>query len=181
MWILFAMLLFSSSSVKCFLFPPGTLYKSMLNLSSIDSTAPVSPTSPCAVLGAQCDGRSPSDPLCSRSLFPEISVQICINDVSVDNPEDFQTASGDEDEHNLELIRRQKRRSSWCPEKERKRDEKEEKQRMLGVNGRRWDVLFCSELKYNLWWCQACYVMPDYYVCLLISGVAKQSATWGEK
>lgn len=46
-------------------------------------------------------------------------------------------ASEDEEDINVELIRRQKRRSSWCPEQERKKDEKEEKQRMLGINGRR--------------------------------------------
>lgn len=73
-------------------------------------------------------------------------IQICINDVSVDNNDDV---NENDDDLNLETIRRQKRRSSWCPEKERKKDEKEEKQRMLGVAGRRYIisiVAFCISL-----------------------------------
>jgi len=66
-------------------------------------------------------------------------VQICINDVSVDGlvgccDDDID----DEAAVSLETMRRaQKRRLSWCPANERKRDEKGETQKMLGVSGRR--------------------------------------------
>ena len=119
------------------------LHRSMHNLSNpVDSMAPSSSSVPSSLpigLRVSSETDSPADSHRSTSPFPEISVQICINDVSVDNPEDYHQQMGSEDEEdiNLELIRRQKRRSSWCPEQERKKDEKEEKQRMLGINGRR--------------------------------------------
>ena len=90
----------------------------------------------------------------TNSNFPPPHMQevkICINDMTVDCTDDnyinIQSSSmitkdgADDDDDNLDLIeqikRANKRRSSWCPEEGRKKEEKQEKQKMLNVTGRR--------------------------------------------
>jgi hypothetical protein len=107
----------------------------------------------------RCDivAQSPTTSSASSAVPPHHSqqsvdgaglVQICINDVSVDGLVGCDDVDDDEEEDdlNLEAMRRgQKRRLSWCPENDRKREEKEETQKMLGISGRRFvcDPLGC--------------------------------------
>lgn len=56
---------------------------------------------------------------------------IRVNDVSVNK-------DGNGGQPSPESAKRQWRRSSWCPEQERKKEEKQEYQRSLAVAGRRW-------------------------------------------
>jgi len=68
-------------------------------------------------------------------------ITICINDVTVDSTDDYMVPSGGTDETNADFIEQvkkaNKRRSSWCPEEGRKKEEKHEKQKMLNISGRR--------------------------------------------
>ncbi len=74
-------------------------------------------------------------------LAPPSDVRICINDVTVDESLDTREAvaggNNTDPELMVEGIKKQKRRSSWCPEEGRKKEEKQETQRMLAVTGRR--------------------------------------------
>ena len=92
----------------------------------------------------------------------DTDIRICINDVTVDSTEDFgvggcagggpgggnsgvtQASSGTGDALDPELLienlKKNRRRSSWCPEEGRKKEEKQEKQKMLAISGRRWVV-----------------------------------------
>ena len=68
----------------------------------------------------------------------EPTVSICINDVTVDSTDDFSTQDSDTGgDSSIGHVKKTRRRSSWCPEEGRKQEEKREKQRMLGVQGRR--------------------------------------------
>ena len=91
-------------------------------------------------------------------------VTICINDVTLDSADDYAATSGntgvngsggqctlsvggvdtdsDCDEMSIEYQKRQRRRSSWCPEEGRKVEEKKEQKRMLAVSGRRYITLY---------------------------------------
>ena len=88
-------------------------------------------------------------------------VTIYINDVTLDSADDGNNTSGSGsgghkgssgvhtlsvggvdsdsecDEMSIEYQKRQRRRSSWCPEEGRKVEEKKEQKRMLNVTGRR--------------------------------------------
>jgi len=66
---------------------------------------------------------------------------IRVNDVSVNS--DGKDGSVGGGQPSPESAKRQWRRSSWCPEQERKKEEKQEIQRSLVVTGRRCDFL-CS-------------------------------------
>jgi len=72
----------------------------------------------------------PSTP---HALEPPIS--ILINDITVDSTDDFSTQESD-NETSIEQIKKSRRRSSWCPEEGRKKEERSETQRMLGISGR---------------------------------------------
>jgi len=71
--------------------------------------------------------------------LPDVGIQICINDVSVDqSATDFIDSQDGDLDPGLDQIKRQWRRSSWCPEEGRKKEEKHEKQKMiLAVVGKR--------------------------------------------
>ena len=80
-------------------------------------------------------------------------VMICINDVTMESADELVSGSSagtggcgllsaadadsDCDEMSIEFQKRQRRRSSWCPEEGRKVEEKKEQKRMLAVSGRR--------------------------------------------
>lgn len=72
-------------------------------------------------------------------VVPDVGIQICINDVSVDQSStDFIESQDGELDPGHDQIKRQWRRSSWCPEEGRKKEEKHEKQKMiLAVVGKR--------------------------------------------
>ena len=63
-------------------------------------------------------------------------IQICINDVTVDaNGDDY---GEDMEAMEMDQVKKQWRRSSWCPVEGRKKEEKHEKQKMiLSVAGKR--------------------------------------------
>ena len=97
---------------------------------------------------------SSSQPLRGGSgTGPESSVQICINDISMESADEEAAEDADDEspmiddeeaQIRLEEVRKQRRRSSWCPEEERKKEDKEEKQKMLvALGGRRCDFSFC--------------------------------------
>jgi hypothetical protein len=67
----------------------------------------------------------------------ETDVRICINDVSYDSSSRDDSISGETDAAMLEMIRKQRRRCSWCPEEEKRKEEKHQRQRLLSVTGRR--------------------------------------------
>jgi len=67
---------------------------------------------------------------------------IRVNDISVSAQGKDPTAGGSQP--SPESAKRQWRRSSWCPEQERKKEEKQEYQRCLAVSGRRWFVVCMS-------------------------------------
>ena len=73
---------------------------------------------------------------------------IRVNDISVSSQgKDASTGGG---QPSPESAKRQWRRSSWCPEQERKKEEKQEYQRSLAVAGRRWSICtFSSECFYS--------------------------------
>ena len=64
-------------------------------------------------------------------------VRICINDVTMDSSEDFHTPTEDYTSDVYQLKKKDKRRSSWCPEEGRKAEEKREKKQMLSITGKR--------------------------------------------
>lgn len=94
-------------------------------------------------------------------IAPLATPEICINDVALDESDcdgigaggvngtgDLLAPPGDgvendgvggsDDPSSLDIVKKQWRRSSWCPEEERKKEEKHEKQRMiLAVVGKR--------------------------------------------
>ena len=111
-------------------------FKSMLDLGSEGGRRPSSPS-----VMPEIETSSSS---CPRNTV-DAEVRICINDVTVDSTDDFSQDSGQENELTIGYLKKQqKRRSSWCPEEGKKREEKREKARMLGIQGRR------SVLVYNL-------------------------------
>ena len=59
---------------------------------------------------------------------------IRVNDVAVESGGESELTA----EPSPETMRRQWRRSSWCPEEERKKEEKQEKQRSLAIVGKRY-------------------------------------------
>ena len=75
-------------------------------------------------------GSSPSHP------------SIVVNDASDGHVLDLEGGPMGESEDgaglSIEQVKKQQRRSSWCPEEERKKEEKCEKQILLGVSGRRY-------------------------------------------
>jgi hypothetical protein len=100
---------------------------------------------------------SPPDVGLQHRVAPLATPEICINDVAMDESDcdyygtgngrdDSQAPPGDQietdggidDPSSLDAVKKQWRRSSWCPEEERKKEEKHEKQRMiLAVVGKR--------------------------------------------
>ena len=67
-----------------------------------------------------------------------MGVRICINDVTVDSSDDWRDPDNLDPELLVEdLKKQQRRRSSWCPEEGRKREEKYEHKKMLAISNRR--------------------------------------------
>jgi len=66
---------------------------------------------------------------------PPSPPDIRVNDVSVSSQAKDGSSGGSQP--SPESAKRQWRRSSWCPEQERKKEEKQEIQRSLAVTGRR--------------------------------------------
>jgi len=77
---------------------------------------------------------SPLPPV-SNPLTPSVDVQIYINDVTMVPDDVSMTSDSDSCRSELHVARRQRRRLSWCPE------HSDDKQRLLGVSGRRFDWL----------------------------------------
>lgn len=75
-------------------------------------------------------------------IFPETGIQICLNDVTIDDVI--------VEEDGTDFIKRQWRRSSWCPLDEKKKEEKHEKQRMiLSVAGKRYRPCYRMIIYHN--------------------------------
>ena len=94
------------------------------------------------------------DPLkYNRKSFCPLSLQICINDVTIGASDDYTVEGPSQEDGELlliEEIKKSQRRSSWCPEEERKKDDKSEKQRLLlGVCGRRYIFTKISRVSAN--------------------------------
>ena len=70
-----------------------------------------------------------------------VGVRICINDVTVDSTDDWRDPDNlDPELLAEELKKQQRRRSSWCPEEGRKREERGEHKKMLAISNRRYEV-----------------------------------------
>ena len=109
----------------------------MLNLTNIPNRLPIDNAESDRDLIMPSDARDPASKcdIVNDGLTENNCIKICIDYVSGDGQAD--SIDCEEDDLNFETFRRQKRRLSWCPENERKKDEKEEVQRMLGIGGRR--------------------------------------------
>lgn len=78
---------------------------------------------------------TPEHPVSRPAYLLDTGIQICINDITVDaNADDTE----DLEEGEIDQMKKQWRRSSWCPVEGRKKEEKHEKQKMiLAVAGKR--------------------------------------------
>lgn len=76
-------------------------------------------------------------PATTATTVEKTDIRICVNDVTVDGSRDYETMSETERAFLDALRKQQRRRSSWCPEQEKKKEDKQEKIRMLAVSGRR--------------------------------------------
>ena len=110
--------------------PTDGRFKSMLDLAPSEE-----PPAQTIMPAHNMDNLHPNQ---NTSSTVDSEVRICINDVTVDSSEDFTAGDGNNTELSIqELKKQQKRRSSWCPEENKKKEGRKEKQRTLAVTGRR--------------------------------------------